>query len=128
VIHEDSDHESLTVYLLKTPDIFGEFLDAEYFDGCANLAASLIKPEPDSAPQVQILRDIVSGQIDADRSDYLLRDSHHCGVDYGRFDHRRLIECLTGWRDDDTGELVMERCQSNESTLSGRRRPRSPWT
>jgi HD superfamily phosphohydrolase len=107
VIHEGSDHESLTVYLLKTPDIFGTLLNVEYFDGCAELTASLIKPGPESAPQVQMLRDIVSGQIDADRSDYLLRDSHHCGVDYGRFDHRRLIECLTGWRDEDTGELVM---------------------
>jgi HD superfamily phosphohydrolase len=32
--------------------------------------------------------------MDADRTDYLLRDSLHCGVDYGKFDHRRMIECL----------------------------------
>ena len=107
VIHEGSDHESLTVYLLKTAEIFGNVLNLEYFAGCADLTASLIKPSRDSAPQVQMLRDIVSGQVDADRSDYLLRDSHHCGVDYGRFDHRRLIECLTGWRDETTGELVV---------------------
>lgn len=54
-----------------------------------------------------MLRDIVSGQVDADRSDYLLRDSLHCGVDYGRFDHLRLIECLTSWKDEDSGELVI---------------------
>ena len=107
VIHDGSDHESLTVRLLRTPEILGDILNKEYFEGCAELTASLIKPGPESAPQVQLLRDIVSGQVDADRSDYLLRDSHHCGVDYGRFDHRRLIECLTGWRNDDTGELVM---------------------
>lgn len=46
------------------------------------------------APQLQILRDLVSGEIDADRTDYLLRDSLHCGVEYGRFDYRRMIECL----------------------------------
>jgi HD superfamily phosphohydrolase len=107
VIHEGSNHEALTVYLLETPELLGKLLDTEYFDGCAKLAASLIKPKTAPAPQVQMLRDIVSGQVDADRSDYLLRDSHHCGVDYGRFDHRRLIECLTGWRDDDSGELVV---------------------
>lgn len=107
VIHEGSNHEALTVYLLETPELMGRHLDTEYFEGCAKLAASLIKPKTAPAPQVQMLRDIVSGQVDADRSDYLLRDSHHCGVDYGRFDHRRLIECLTGWRDDDTGELVV---------------------
>jgi uncharacterized protein len=107
VIHEGSNHESLTVYLLKSPEYLGTLLDSDFFEGCADLTASLIKPEPDSAPQVQLLRDIVSGQVDADRSDYLLRDSLHRGVDYGRFDHRRLIECLTVWRDDATGELSM---------------------
>jgi HD superfamily phosphohydrolase len=105
VLHEGSDHESLTVHLLKTPEFLGKLLNEKFFAGCAELTAALIKPETNSAPQVQILRDIVSGQVDADRSDYLLRDSHHCGVDYGRFDHRRLIECLTGWQDKETGEL-----------------------
>jgi hypothetical protein len=84
-----------------------DILDTRFFDGCADLTASLINPGRDAAPQLQILRDIVSGQVDADRSDYLLRDSHHCGVDYGRFDHRRMIECLTSWRDEETGELVI---------------------
>ncbi len=107
VLHAGSDHESLTVHLLTTPEFLGKLLNEKFFEGCAALTASLIKPGPDSAPQVQILRDIISGQVDADRSDYLLRDSHHCGVDYGRFDHLRLIECLTGWRDEDTGELVI---------------------
>jgi HD superfamily phosphohydrolase len=36
-------------------------------------------------------RDLIDGQMDADRMDYLLRDSHHCGVQYGRFDLHRLI-------------------------------------
>jgi hypothetical protein len=107
VIHEDAGHEKLTADLLKTPDFLGHLLDDNFFEGCSRLTASIIKPNNDMPPQVQILRDIVSGQVDADRSDYLLRDSHHCGVDYGRFDHRRLIECLTGWQDEDSGELVV---------------------
>ena len=37
---------------------------------------------------------MITGQLDADRIDYLLRDSYHAGVDYGRFDWRRLIGCL----------------------------------
>jgi len=41
-----------------------------------------------------IWRDIVTGQMDADRIDYLLRDSLHAGVQYGKFDWRRLIGCL----------------------------------
>lgn len=39
-------------------------------------------------------RDIISGQMDADRMDYLLRDSHHAGVGYGRFDLHRLISTI----------------------------------
>ena len=38
--------------------------------------------------------DIISSQIDVDRMDYLLRDSHHCGVTYGLFDVEWLIDSL----------------------------------
>jgi HD superfamily phosphohydrolase len=37
---------------------------------------------------------IVSDVFGVDRMDYLLRDSHHAGVAYGRFDHYRLIDTL----------------------------------
>lgn len=39
-----------------------------------------------------VASDIVSGPADADKCDYLLRDSHYCGVQYGRFDLARVIE------------------------------------
>jgi uncharacterized protein len=35
---------------------------------------------------------IVSSQLDADRFDYLLRDAHATGADYGRFDSRWIIQ------------------------------------
>ena len=37
---------------------------------------------------------IVSGQLDVDRLDYLLRDSHYAGVTYGIYDLGRIIEQL----------------------------------
>lgn len=40
-------------------------------------------------------RNLVSSQLDADRADYLLRDSHHIGVAYGHYDLDRLIATLT---------------------------------
>lgn len=40
-------------------------------------------------------RDLITGQMDADRMDYLLRDSHHTGVQYGRFDLHRLINTVS---------------------------------
>jgi HD superfamily phosphohydrolase len=42
-----------------------------------------------------ILSEIIAGDaFGVDRMDYLLRDSHHIGVAYGRFDHFRLIDTL----------------------------------
>jgi HD superfamily phosphohydrolase len=41
-----------------------------------------------------VLADIVSSQLDADRLDYLLRDSHFCGVTYGEFDFRWMLHCM----------------------------------
>jgi HD superfamily phosphohydrolase len=43
----------------------------------------------------RLLADIVSSQLDADRLDYLLRDSHFCGVSYGEFDYRWMINSMT---------------------------------
>ncbi len=41
-----------------------------------------------------LLRQCVSSELDADRMDYLLRDSYFAGVPYGRYDHDWLIENL----------------------------------
>jgi HD superfamily phosphohydrolase len=38
-----------------------------------------------------ILHSLVSGTLDVDRMDYLLRDSYYCGVPYGRYDADILI-------------------------------------
>jgi hypothetical protein len=42
----------------------------------------------------RLLKDIVSGPLDADKQDYLLRDSYYCGVRYGVYDLDRLLETL----------------------------------
>jgi HD superfamily phosphohydrolase len=42
-----------------------------------------------------ILAEMIVGEVfGADRTDYLLRDSLHTGVAYGRFDHHRLIQTM----------------------------------
>ena len=40
---------------------------------------------------VVLWRDLISSQMDGDRMDYLLRDSYHAGVNYGKYDLNRLI-------------------------------------
>ncbi len=42
-----------------------------------------------------LLSEIISGDaLGVDRMDYLLRDSHHAGVAYGKFDHHRLVDTM----------------------------------
>ncbi|WP_439026462.1 HD domain-containing protein [Haloarchaeobius sp. DT45] len=61
---------------------------------------------------------IVSGELDVDRMDYLVRDAHHTGVPYGTIDHARLLRELT-FAD---GELVLDEgnVQTAESLLVAR--------
>ena len=55
------------------------------------------------------LREIFSGEMDADKLDYLLRDSYYTGVHYGKFDHERLVRglCLIRDRNDKFGNSIM---------------------
>jgi uncharacterized protein len=50
------------------------------------------------------LGQIVSGEIDVDRMDYLIRDAHYTGVAYGVIDRLRLLQKMTLHG----GELVVE--------------------
>lgn len=108
-VHKDLGHEALSFYLVECDDHFGRVLDALYGTGFAKRVAQVLKGPPDLPPQLQVLRDLVAGEMDADRSDYLIRDSHHCGVDYGRFEYRRLLESIELSDDADRLELALNR-------------------
>ena len=59
-------------------------------------------------PDVVLLKDIFAGEIDADKLDYLHRDSLFTGVHYGRFDYQRFIQSLCLIEDPDgTGNFIM---------------------
>lgn len=64
------------------------------------------------------LGQLVSGELDVDRMDYLVRDAHHTGVPYGTIDHGRLVRELR-FRN---GELVLAEgnVQTAESLLLAR--------
>ena len=53
----------------------------------------------------RVLKGLISGEADADRMDYLLRDSYFCGVAYGNFDLDWLISSLGVAQYD--GQLIM---------------------
>ncbi|WP_413583320.1 HD domain-containing protein [Bdellovibrio sp. HCB288] len=56
-----------------------------------------------------ILSQLVSSEIDADRMDYLERDSYFCGTNYGKIDSHWLIQNMTFHRVDDKLYLALNR-------------------
>lgn len=56
-----------------------------------------------------ILSQIVSSELDADRMDYLERDSFFCGTNYGKFDLPWMINNLAGHRHNDKLFLAINR-------------------
>jgi HD superfamily phosphohydrolase len=95
------DHEEMTARLLHLAEIeelfrrFGEGLEP-------GLIAELLT-DP-GTPERRLLSQIISGELDVDKMDYLLRDSLYCGVRYGSFDLARLLETMEPLLDPDTGE------------------------
>jgi uncharacterized protein len=52
-------------------------------------------------------KDVISSNLDADRCDYLLRDSHHAGVMYGLYDYHRLLNSLAVGTNPEGEEVVI---------------------
>lgn len=95
-------HERLTVEMLRSPEmreIFGSMtppLNVEHVVKLSVGEKELSKFEKATyTPWETILAEIITGNaFGVDRMDYLLRDSHHSGVAYGKFDHYRLVDTL----------------------------------
>lgn len=87
----DIDHEEMTRRLLRLPELteifaaHGEGVDAE---GVATLLAG--RGEGTN----RLLCQMISGELDVDKMDYLLRDSLFCGVRYGSYDLPRLLDTM----------------------------------
>lgn len=54
-----------------------------------------------------LLRQLINGEIDVDRMDYLLRDSYFAGVPYGRYDLDRLVDSLSCQLETSTQQFLM---------------------
>ncbi|MGH9403506.1 MAG: HD domain-containing protein [Terriglobia bacterium] len=91
------DHERLTIEIIKSNEL-KKILERVEVDPVkvAWLAVGQKKyPDQHFSDLETLLSEIIVGDaFGVDRMDYLLRDSHHAGVAYGRFDHYRLIDSL----------------------------------
>lgn len=95
------DHEKLSIHIIRS--IVGSDLDRWFFRGISAVLARMME----KAEDLTFLRQFVASQMDMDRTDYLRRDSLHCGVSYGVFDSQRLIESLTVVENPDSDRLQL---------------------
>jgi len=93
-------HELVTLDIIAVSDSLREALDGSDREA----VLTLLDPSP---RRRWALRDIVSGPLDADKLDYLLRDSYFAGVRYGMIDLDRILESLTVCVDGDETYLAI---------------------
>ena len=75
----------------------------------ANLVSGNTDPQSLASMRRLIWRPLVTSQLDADRCDYLLRDSLFCGVSYGRYDLGRILATISlGLNESDDPVIAVE--------------------
>ncbi|KPK15309.1 MAG: hypothetical protein AMJ62_09695 [Myxococcales bacterium SG8_38] len=84
-------HEQWTQEILLDPSTEVHRTMEEISAGMSDRVASLL----DGSYRLGYLSQSVSGTLDVDRADYLLRDSHMTGVRYGLYDLDWLLRALT---------------------------------
>jgi HD superfamily phosphohydrolase len=79
-------HERLTVDIIQKDPEIAKILNKDE----TKYIADIIK----GSRKRNFRRDIVSSSLDADKMDYLLRDSYFCGVKYGQYDLEKIVDSL----------------------------------
>lgn len=83
------DHEDMSVRVILENSEVHEILSNVYEGLPLDVAAIIQHTHPN-----QILIQMVSSQLDADRMDYLLRDSYMTGTTYGKYDMSRILRTM----------------------------------
>ncbi len=85
-------HEAITFELIRNDKEVNQILGSTEIDQIINLLNG-------DNVNCSIMKEIISSPLDADKLDYLLRDSYFCGVKYGVFDYQRLLNTLYYYKD-----------------------------
>ena len=105
---EGDNHENHGAEIIRHSEI-GEIIEAESLcrscGVCKDEVADLIVGK--STLSAGFVQELISSPWDVDKMDYLLRDSHYCGVQYGTFDLHRILNTLTLDGEADTGSLKL---------------------
>lgn len=85
----DLDHEQFTREIILGPTEVNDVLSRVSSNFPKQVAEVIEKTYPN-----KLVISLVSSQIDADRMDYLQRDSFYTGVSYGHFDMERILRVM----------------------------------
>ncbi|ODJ51240.1 hypothetical protein BFR38_03645 [Brochothrix thermosphacta] len=86
----DTDHEEYTKKIILDPHTeVNQILSKINADFPMKVAKVI-----DKSYENQVIVNLISSQIDADRMDYLLRDAYFTGVSYGTFDIERILRVM----------------------------------
>lgn len=116
LLPEGWNHERLTVKIIQSAEmreIWEEMTPPLRAKDIAKIAVGQkLLPKETFSDWEAILSEIIVGDaFGVDRIDYLLRDSLHAGVAYGKFDHHRLLDTLRilpGYGEDKTHDPAAE--------------------
>ena len=108
LLPEGWDHERFTMEIINSIEMESIWDEIKIkSDDVAKLAVGPKKyKDANFTDWEAILSEIITGNsFGVDRMDYLLRDSHHAGVAYGKFDHYRLIDTIRILPKDEDGSV-----------------------
>lgn len=87
---DNMDHEDYTYNIIVDTGIGKDIIDKDVGEGkrvtVAEIATGTAKTRDDA-----FIAELLTGDFGSDRLDYLMRDSYHLGVSYGKFDTQRLL-------------------------------------
>ena len=93
-------HEQITVDIIHTDLGIAEVLDTDE----RRFVINMIQGKEASDWR----RDVISSELDADKMDYLLRDTYFAGVKYGEYDLEKLVEsCRIDVKQAETSLAIM---------------------
>lgn len=99
-------HEEYSAAVVR--EKFGSVIDGHPDNRDMSVTAEEVAAflEGKGRPECRFWRGLLDGQVDADRMDYLLRDSLHAGVAYGRYDWPRVLLTATAVEDLDDVPVI----------------------
>ncbi len=100
-------HEDYSVAIIKS--IFGKLIKEDPYISSHSIGINeitqMIGDDDIGNPRLLFWKNLIASQLDADRMDYLLRDSYYTGTRYGYYDLERLIETIKVGIDNETDSI-----------------------